>query len=352
MKSKEWLFPVILLVYHLIFALLAWQYSISNLGDAHRYWYLDKHWTAYGGIGTDVIKLINYPFSQLLHWPFWAGFILYSFVGGYAILELYRFSLRLIQPQQLWQQYLLMMIFLLPNLHFWTSVIGKEPIVFLAITWIMVMQAEKSYRNFRYGIGWLLLILIRPHVALFLLMAIAMATALADRKWDQKKTLMMAGVLVIGLGLYLMTMHLLHRNPWDIVYILERNNASLIAFKRAGSYVPMIDYTIIERLWALNFRPFFTDASSLYAWVLSAENFLVLLLLLGALLMGTRKYKNIQFDDFTRTALLFFIIASLFFIQRYSCLGIFVRTKIMYMPFLLIAALQLTQIKSLPKDQA
>ena len=346
MKNKKWLFPVVLLVYHLTFAIVAWQYSLQHPSDALRYWMLMGSWSDYLHWGTDVIKLISFPFSSVLQWPLWAGFVLYSLIGFYAIMELYNFSLRYIKPSEKWEKGLVMLIFLLPNLHFWTSVIGKEPVVFLAITWILIQHRDRKYGSIKNISGWVLLASVRPHVAMFLLMAVLLAVLWDNKKWTWKKSMWnVTGVMII-FGLYLMTMHLLDRNPFDIPYILERNRASLLAFKRAGSYVPMIDYNWIERGLAFNFRPLFWDARSIYAFILSAENLLVVVWLSTAVVLWIKKAKHIKWDAYAKITILFCIIASLFYIQRYSCLGIFVRTKIMYMPFLLILATKIISQKS------
>jgi hypothetical protein len=346
MKSKKWLFPIVLLVYHLIFSIIAWQYSLQHRSDAVRYWMLTETWSDYLHWGTDVIRLISYPFSSVLQWPFWSGFVLYGLIGFCAMVELYNFSVRYIRPSENWEKGLLMLIFLLPNLHFWTSVIGKEPVIFLAITWVIIQHHNHKYVNIKNIVGWLLLASVRPHVAMFLLMAVLLAMLWGKRKWNWKKSILIIAGLFIMFGLYLMTMQLLNRNPFDIAYILERNKASLLAFKRAGSYIPMIDYNWIERLWALNFRPLFWDARSFYDFILSVENLLIVALLLTALVVGIKKAKHIKWDAFAKMSILFFCIASLFYIQRYSCLGIFVRTKVMYLPFLLILAAKIITQKS------
>lgn len=352
MKKKDQSFFIVLTLYHLMFAAIAWHYSLATPGDAYHYWHLTKDWKDYFHIGPDVIRLINYPFSKILKLPFWVGFVLYSSIGLYAILGLYRFSLQYTNARNQMGKYLLLGVFLLPNLHFWTSVVGKEAIIFLSISWIIIHYAKREYGSLKHIAGWLLLASIRPHVALFLLLAIGMTEIFAGRKWDFKKLAIM-GLGVLGaFGLYLMTLHLLNRNPFDIGYILERNDASLIAFKRAGSYVPMIEYNWLERIVALNFRPFFERSASLYSLVLSLENVLVVIILSYAGIIYARKFKTIKLGNFARIAIWFFLISSLFFIQRYSCLGIFVRTKIMYLPFLLITALQIiAQIKSPHRDQ-
>uniref|UniRef100_UPI0035E3F6F4 hypothetical protein n=1 Tax=Epilithonimonas hominis TaxID=420404 RepID=UPI0035E3F6F4 len=199
-------------------------------------------------------------------------------------------------------------------------------------------------------LGWLLLMAIRPHVAMFLLLAIVISLLFSSGKLTIKKVRMIIFGMAGSFIMYILTLKLLNRNPFDIQYILERNDASLIAFRRANSYVPMIDYNIVERFFALNFRPLFWDADSFLSLILSVENDLVLLLLSGALLACIRDFRTITTDSFTKLSIGFFLISSFFFIQRYSCLGIFARTKIMYMPFVLIAAIRIINIKMTKND--
>lgn len=350
MKNRELRFRVGLFLYHLMFAGIAYGYFLYNTGDAYNYWNLTKHWTSYIGIGTDVINLFNYPFATILKLPFWFGFLIYNLIGFVAILELYSFAMRYITPKTNISDILLKIVFLLPNLHFWTSIIGKEPVVFLAIVWIITQYAEAKYYSFKSVLGWLLLIAIRPHVAMFLLLAIVISVLFSSGKLTIKKV----GMIIFGMAgsfmMYILTLKLLKRNPFDIQYILERNDASLMAFQRADSYVPMIDYNVFERFFTLNFRPLFLDANSWLTLILSVENLLVLLLFSGALFYFVKHFKTFTTDSFTKLSIGFFLISSIFFIQRYSCLGIFVRTKIMYMPFVLIAAIRIINTKMTKND--
>lgn len=341
MKNRELGFRMALFLYHLLFAGIAYAYFLYNKGDAHNYWNLTEHWTSYIGIGTKVIKLINYPLVAVLKLPFWFGLLIYNLIGFLAIWELYSFAHHYISPKTEMADLLLKILCLLPNLHFWTSIIGKEPVVFLAVTWIMTEYADAKFYSFKSILGWLLLMAIRPHVAMFLLLAIVISLLFSSGKLTIKKVRMIIFGMAGSFIMYILTLKLLNRNPFDIQYILERNDASLIAFRRANSYVPMIDYNIVERFFALNFRPLFWDADSFLSLILSVENGLVLLLLSGALFACIRDFRTITIDSFAKLSMAFFLISSCFFIQRYACLGIFVRTKMMYMPFLLLAALKI-----------
>lgn len=350
MKNSEFRFRMALFLYHLMFAGIACVYFLYNKGDANNYWNLTEHWTSYIGIGTKVIKLINYPLVAVLKLPFWFGLLIYNLIGFVAIWELYSFAHHYIRPKTKMADLLLKILCLLPNLHFWTSIVGKEPVIFLAVVWIMTQYADAKFYSFKSILGWLLLMAIRPHVAMFLLLAIVILLLFSSGKLTIKKVRMIIFGMAGSFIMYILTLKLLNRNPFDIQYILERNDASLMAFQRADSYVPMIDYNVFERFFALNFRPLFLDANSWLTLILSVENLLVLILFSGALFYCFKHFKTITTDSFTKLSIGFFLISSFFFIQRYSCLGIFARTKIMYMTFVLIAAIRIINIKMTKND--
>ena len=350
MKQRELLFRIALFLYHLMFAGITYAYFLYNKGDAYNYWNLTEHWTSYIGIGTKVIKLINYPLVAVLKLPFWFGLLIYNLIGFVAIWELYSFAHHYIRPKTEMADLLLKILCLLPNLHFWTSIVGKEPVIFLAVVWIMTEYADAKFYSFKSILGWLLLMAIRPHVAMFLLLAIVISLLFSSGKLTIKKVRMIIFGMAGSFIMYILTLKLLNRNPFDIQYILERNDASLIAFRRANSYVPMIDYNIVERFFALNFRRLFWDAESFLSLILGVENGLVLLLLSWAWFAYIKDFKTITIDSFTKLSIGFFLISSFFFIQRYSCLGIFARTKIMYMTFVLIAAIRIINIKMTKND--
>jgi len=81
----------------------------------------------------------------------------------------------------------------------------------------------------------------------------------------------------------------------------------------------------------------FFDIKSLMGYVASAENLLLLVLCLLALFYSVKFYKKIHFSQGMNIAFIFTLIAGLLYVQRYANLGIFLRTKIMFEPFMVIA---------------
>lgn len=340
MKKRKFL--VFLFLYHLVLTILSYQYSVIHPGDSYLYWAktfnINRYsWLDFTGLNTNFILFLNYPFIKL-GLPFWFGFLLYSVIGFLGILKFiqwtelaFRDSFKYIGIS------LLCLVFLLPNLHFWTATLGKEPLVFYGIASVFYALISKKYYAPSFITGCLLLIFTRPHVALMLLSSIAIVF-LFQKKYAIKKRicffLIFFSLFSVLLYLSLKLSHIKYLD-WNRIHYF--NQYSILSFKDSGSYVPMMEYNFFHRFFVFNFQPLFSDAFTTLGWLASFENMLVLLIHVVALLFFLRFYGKINFHDWMKITFAFAFISSLLYVQRYANLGIFMRTKIMFQPFVLIA---------------
>lgn len=358
-KKYRYGFPILLFVYHLIFTFVAYQYYLKNSGDAQLYWFLKQNqnlssWGDYFAIGSDFVLFLNYPFAIIGGFPILFGFLFYSFIGYVAIINLYTWSLQWIpNPPQFFGISVLQLIVFMPNLHFWTARLGKESLILLALIFIFQVITSKAFFSLKFFLGVFLLVMIRPHVAFFLLLALLLYFVFWNSKEILKKKLLAMFIAVpVVTGLLYSVLQLTQIRYWDWERIKKFNNYSLQSFQHADSYVPMVDYSLFEKVFAFNFRPFFFDASSLITVGISFENVLVLIILVSTIGMSVIYYKKIQLNVVSKIIVIFALVSCLFYIQRYACLGIFLRTKVMYMPFLLIVCVYLySQIRTIKDKQ-
>ena len=143
------IFPFLLLVYHLLFAWIGFQYIMANSGDAQRYWFLgqdlsNSSWTDFLKPGTDVVKFLTFPLVKFFNLPFWSGFLIFSLLSFAGALIVYRTLMR-IAGSNVKLQVLAMLLMLLPNLHFWTSLIGKEALILIPLTVFCAELSRKRY---------------------------------------------------------------------------------------------------------------------------------------------------------------------------------------------------------------
>ena len=314
------------------------------MSDAHLYWgkkfdITQNSWSDFASYGTDFILFLNYPFIKL-GFPFWSGFLIYGIIGFLGIVKWIQWIEIVFGNKVLFRGInVLPILYFLPNIHIWTSAIGKDVLVFWGIATIFYAMAINHYKSYSFILGVFLVLLIRPHVALMLVVAIGIVQVLSNR-YSIKKRLMIGGGAIVLFSLFsYMVLQLSGIKRIDFDRIKYFNDFSITSFKDSGSYVPMLEYNWFYKLFSFNFRPLFYDSNSVLQHLASVENLFSLLIHLLTLVFVIKNNKNLYFPQWVKISFLFVLISSVLFVQRYANLGIFMRTKIMFQPFLLVALL-------------
>lgn len=341
-------YKVILFFYHLFFCYLAYHLRVERgISDSHSYWAQnininDYSWFDFADYGANFILFLNYPFIKL-GMPFSFGFLIYGIIGYFGILKWIAFSEQAVGKITLKGYNLLPIFFFLPNLHYWTATLGKEPLVFLAIAIIFNFLIDLKKNRILVFLALLLLLFIRPHVALILFFSIFVVLLFQKEISSRKRILFLFFSLGLISVLSYMALQLSGIKYFNWNRILYFNEYSILSFKNSRAYVPMLDYSIWYKLFSFNFRPLFYDSYSIWMILASLENLLFLFFIIVTLVFIILNFKKIVFKDWMRIVFLFTMIASLIYVQRYANLGIFMRTKIMFQPFLWIAILYIIE---------
>lgn len=342
MISKKTYFTLFL--YHTLFSVISYFYILKYNGDACHYWERKQNidyssWKSFLNVGTDFVVLINYPFVKF-GVPFFVGFLIYSIIGFIGILNFIKFSNFIFKDGFYIKKFnVLNLIFFLPNLHFWTSLIGKEVLMFYGLSSIFYCIVSYKLKSFHSVFSLLLIILIRPHVALILISSISIILLITSNYSVKKKIVILSLISGINIILLKLVFQLTKIYYFDIDRISYFNRFSILSFKNSGSYVPMLDYNYFYKLFSFNFRPLFFDANSIFSYMASAENCIILFIHIIFAYYVTINYKKISFPIWAKIIFLYVLISSVIFVERYANLGIFMRTKIMFQPFMIIALL-------------
>lgn len=336
---------ILLFGYHLLFILIAYKLRIDRgISDAHLYWGksldVNQHsWLDFANYGTNFMLFINYPFIKLAL-SFWFGFLMYGTIGFFGILKFMDWAFLVFGKAMEYKGFnLLYLVFLLPNLHFWTASLGKEALLFWGLASIFYAMASQKYKTLSFVIGSLIVLIIRPHVALMLLAAITLIIFF-DSKYSLKKRIVFSALALAALSILLyMVFQLSNIHYWDWNRISYFNDYSILSFRNSKTYVPMLEYNYFYKLFSFNFRPLFFEVNTIWAFFASIENCLVFILHGVALFFVIKFYTRIKFTQWMKIVFLFTFIASILYVQRYANLGIFMRTKMMFQPFMIIALL-------------
>ena len=344
MKNIEKQWVAILFVYHCFFIYLAYTIRINRgISDSLFYWAktfdINKYsWFSFAEIGTSFMLFLNYPFIKL-QLPFWFGFLLYGIIGFLGVLIYIRWIHLVLGEKLLWKGInILPFFYFLPNLHFWTSGLGKEPLVFFGLASVFYALSSRSFASFSFIVGSLLVFAIRPHIAMIVLSSIVIVYIFRKDILFKRRLIIASLSSLLIVGLLYIVFQMTHIRYWNWERINHFNEYSILSFRYSGSYVPMLEYNWLYKLFSFYFRPLFYDVNSVLGFLVSIENAFILFIHCLAFFFILR-FNSLKYAEWVKYVFVFTIICGLIYVQRYANLGIFIRTKMMFQPFTIIALL-------------
>lgn len=336
MKILHRIFPFLLLVYHLVFAWVGFQYILANGGDAQRYWFLGQDlsaslWTDFLKPGTDVVKFLTFPLVKFFDLPFLAGFLIFSLLSFAGVLILYRTLMRIaVRNEKL--QILVVVLMLLPNFHFWTSVIGKEALIFIPLTIFCAELSRKRYFSVWLIISLLAVAVIRPHVAFVLSLSYVLALVFTFPLSLKRKAMVLGGLaLMTGLFTWLLTS--LQDFSGGFQRVLQKYEAHIRHFKTTDGYVPLDRYPLPYKFFTFWFRPLPFEKEGWLYGVISIENTVLLVLSLFAAFYSVKHFSILKKRILFVFPVLMLFVFTLMYVYGYANYGIIMRTRVMAMPF-------------------
>jgi len=335
-------FLVFLFFYHVSFSFLFSWYLGQYGGDAIAYWELrveevdqPERWFSHWGTRSYFMQWLTYWPAYVLGLPLWSGNLMFSILSFYGFYLLYVLVRQQVDTQKhLWLQLSLWTVFLMPNLHFWSSSVGKQSISFLGI--VLFLRGLHLIRPL-WGflvLGLALSYMVRPLQG-FILMGGCMGLLIFTPALSRNLKFILlpvAALLAYGmLDFILYITHIPFLHPQKIMEF-SASQMEFLSGYGAQSSVPMDTYSWPMRLWTLFFRPFIGEWESLWYVGASLENALSLLLILGAVvLMGRAGWKTVPL--FVWGGILFGLLLMGVYALTLNNLGIIMRMKSFYMIF-------------------
>lgn len=336
----SFLLPWILFLYHLLFSLIYWRYSLTNVADSTNY-YKNIEMPVSFAVGTDFLKWFLNKLHIIFNASYLDYFILFQLFGFLGFCFLYM-TLKELLPKnstKLLNRIILVFLFL-PNLHFWTSAIGKDSLIFGSITLTIWSLLNFHRRIFALIIGLGVTYLVRPHVAGFLLAAIFLALI-----WGRGLTLRwrLIGTIVVSIVFVIVLPKI---SKFVGIETLSTESVSDYLYKRqgynlsGGSSVDIRNYNFPAKVFTFLYRPLFLDARGILWLIVSIEN-LFYLIITGYSFspkVWTLLWKY-RISFFIRFNLFFFLSGVVIFSLSISNMGIAIRQKTMLIPSLFFLVL-------------
>lgn len=330
--------------FHLLVAVGFYFFTRNGGGDAWGYWMRSKTMDSaefwqflLTEIGTYFIYALNYIPANILGMGFFANTLLYSLFGFMGFVYFFIIVKETIPYNfRLGKFWVFPLIFFLPNLHFWSSGVGKDSLLFFCIGMFAYALLNLSKRFILIIISLGLAFFIRPHMVLFMLLSFGLAYAIHSNL-NIIKRLFFAGFLLAGSAVILpsvLEFVKVDEITTENVEKFSEEKSALLSRENTDSRLSQSS-SFPAKLFAFYFRPFFFDVNGIPALIASFEN--LILFILGIKVLRRKPYLAFKKAPFIiKGFIIFMIIGSIVFSLSLGNVGIMIRMRNMFLPGFII----------------
>ena len=343
MKNLYW--------WHMLFALIYYIYTLGGRSDSYGYYERPQFkydmWFGAYDAGTSFIDFVGYPFINYLFFSFEMMMVLFAWLGYLGFVYFYIVFKENIKFKHKFQGYDLITLFIfLPNMHFWTGSYGKGSIIFWGLGMAIYALSNLKNRKKVLLFGLLIVYHVRPHVFLFMAVAILVGLFTGRQKVPfYQKFLVFAGSAVALFLMFDQIMAFAGLDSENLVESFDQFSTHLSSeLAKAGSGIDTSNYPLVLKLFTFWYRPLFVDSPGPVGLIVSFENVFYLLLTLKIFQGSFLKFMK-QASALVKINLVIFLATSIALSTTLSNMGIIVRQKSMVMYFLLFVIISFLDYK-------
>lgn len=333
---QKW-FVVLLFIVHFAAMGVAYQDTITNTENDAFYFYKeavtsDSWWTLFG-LGSSFLNFLIYPLVQA-GVTFFVLFLFFATISYQAFLwyfeHMAEYQKNAVNTKV---AVLIQSLFLLPSLHYWSGLLGKDVLVFFLLSYLVFeFKKETKIKGLHIFVSLLLLVL-RPHIfgATLIAFIIYCLTQKNISKSIKIKVLISSLSITGALVPILMRFVNVDTLTYDSISakFMELN---LYAAAQGGSGISLVEVSYPERVWLLLFRPLFYDVKTSYQYIVSFENSIVLIILTISFFFLLSKKKSFVIAKEVKFALLTGSCILLMIAVYIYNLGLASRMRLMFLP--------------------
>ncbi|MDW1925165.1 MULTISPECIES: hypothetical protein [Vibrio] len=324
---------VALYFWHTLFCIVYCFYVVHNGGDAIMYYEKSISHDYDINIGTRFVIFFTSLFTNTVASSFLGVSLVYNIFGFIGLIAIYSSIEPYIISNSYIKKMLVKALIFLPSISYWTSGIGKDSLSFFIVGLLIWIFSNRKYNFFLIFFLLVFMFLIRPHIGVVLIVALFFHFSIVSKVKMHTRVFLF---LIMILGSIVSFPLLLDFLKFDSVmsvdsvsnYIDKRQGYNL----DSGSSIDISTMNPIFVLVSYMFRPFVWEARS-FSQVVSAVDNLYLMCFFLANVYVLAKIKNIIINDMFY--LCFFMICLLMLSLTTSNLGIAVRQKWIFMPFII-----------------
>lgn len=327
-----------LFVLHFVLAVGYAAYAAQTTSDSIAYYHkasITANWFSVWEVGTPFIHFLTWPFANLFGLSYYACMIVFAFFGYVAIVLFYITARENLNLRPMWGKLTAVeLVFLLPNLHFWSASIGKGAVIILGLAFFIFGLSRFNRRIFSIIFGGFLTFMIRPHIFFTVVLSVMLGIILTSS--GIKPLIRWFIFIAAGVVFLYISDDVLKFADTDSLDILSSStlNHRASELSKATSGVDIQNYGLFMKLFTFWFRPLFFDGQGALGILVSFENFIYLLMFYQLIRQGIFNWKS--WNGWFRICLFFFLFGSFALAQVTGNLGIAMRQKAQLMPFFFI----------------
>ena len=325
--------------------LMGTYYCFFIQGDAIGYWRVPKAYSMetfkeglFNGEGTMFMYAFNYLFSNLLNMSYFSNTLLFSLFGFMGLTFFYLVAVQTVPYNKIISGYVLFpLIFFLPNLHFWSSGVGKDTTLFLCIGMFTYGLMKPFQRIPLLVLAGLLSMAIRPHITLFLMVGFGLAYVFGGKVSPAQRFIFSAAMIAVGLAILPSVMEFakIEEASAEGFDKFATGKAAVLSRSSTGSAIDISSYPFPLKVLTFWFRPALFDVRNLNGLIAALENLLLLLVFIKA--MRTSPIRAFKAAPFVIKGLvIFLVVGTLAFSQSMGNMGIMIRMRNMFLPGMII----------------
>ena len=325
--------------------LMGTYYCFFIQGDAIGYWRVPKAYSMdtfkeglFNGEGTMFMYAFNFLFSNLLNMSYLSNTLLFSLFGFMGLTFFYLVAVQTVPYNKIISGYALFpLIFFLPNLHFWSSGVGKDTTLFLCIGMFTYGLMKPFQRIPLLVLAGLLSMAIRPHITLFLMVGFGLAYVFGGKVSPAQRFIFSAAMIAVGLAILPSVMEFakIEEASAEGFDKFATGKAAVLSRSSVGSAIDISSYPFPLKVLTFWFRPALFDVRNLNGLIAALENLLLLLVFIKA--MRTSPIRAFKAAPFVIKGLvIFLVVGTLAFSQSLGNMGIMIRMRNMFLPGMII----------------
>lgn len=332
---------MLIYLWHSVFCLVYLAYAQKYGADALVYYKKAVAGRFDFSLGTAAVDGLTSLLVHGLGFGVLSCFLVFNIFGSIGLLAFDGALQQAVKNKSNNLKRLATVIVFLPSVSFWSSAIGKDAISFLAMGLALWAALQLNKRIALMVVAILLMLVVRPHMAGMIVIALA-ASIMFDSKTSLVKRFLLGCIALVGTAVMV---------PFALQYAGVSDPSSAEALMEyvetrqsynmdGGGGVDISSMSLPMQLFTYMFRPLIFEAHSVTALAAALDNLVLLyLFIVGGYALVMKKARK-----FTENRMFMWVYAGLAWIvlaMTSANLGIAVRQKWMFAPVLIFLLISL-----------